>query len=95
LHLTCHRDASTISRYPRSIPTAARLPDTSRIDARKARNERKEAEKLQRKEEVKRLKALKMKEAREKLEMIGKEGGIELGDEGLFSKNDTINENSE
>ena len=65
------RGASTISRYPRHIPTAVRRPDTTRIEARERRKERKDAEKLQKKEEIKRMKALKKKELQEKLDRIG------------------------
>ncbi len=72
------READTIARFPRNIPSAIRRTDTTRIDARQRRKERKEEEKLQRKEEVNRLKALKLKEQKEKLEKIGKKAALTL-----------------
>lgn len=75
-------DAPTIARFPRTIPSTLRRPDTTRVDARARRRERKEEEKLQKREEVKRLKSLRLKDLQKRMERVGREGGIEIGEDG-------------
>lgn len=70
-------DAATIARHPRNITSTVRREDTTRKDARERRKERKAEEIARRTEEVKRLKALKMREIRKRLDLVGKEGGIQ------------------
>ncbi|KAF8526002.1 KRI1-like family C-terminal-domain-containing protein [Hysterangium stoloniferum] len=71
-------DAALIAVHPRNLESTVRRQDTTRKEARERRKQRKEEEKIKKREEIKRLKALKMKELRQKLEEIGREGGIEI-----------------
>ncbi|KZS87753.1 Krr1-domain-containing protein [Sistotremastrum niveocremeum HHB9708] len=75
--------AAAIATYPRNLDDVVRRPDTSRKEAREKKKERKAQEKELKKEEIRRLKGLKVKELREKLERIGKEGGIALEESAL------------
>jgi len=72
------RDAATIKTFPRTIASTVRRADTTRKDARERKKQRQEEELEKKREEVRRLKALKMKEVRRKLELIGREGGVEI-----------------
>lgn len=76
--LAMYRDATTVARYPRNLPSTVRQQDTARKEAREKRKTRKEEELLKKKEEIKRLKSLKMKDLRTRLERIGREGGKDL-----------------
>lgn len=78
-------DAALIPAHPRTIDSLVRRQDSTRKDARERKKERKEEKLLRKREEVKRMKALKMKELREKLERIGKEGGKNIDEEGMFA----------
>ncbi|CAA7260390.1 unnamed protein product [Cyclocybe aegerita] len=69
--------AATIPSYPRKLVSTVRREDTKRKEARERKKERKEEELAKKREEVKRLKALKMREVKRKLEMIGRQGGLE------------------
>lgn len=80
--ISSHSNASTIPTHPRQLTSTVRRTDTTRKDARERRKERKEEELLKKKEEVKRMKALKMKEVRERLEMIKREGGKSVREDG-------------
>lgn len=82
-------DADKIKTFPRILPSTVRREETTRKDARERKKLRKEERKQQKKEDIKRLKALKMHELRDKLAMIGKEGGLAEEDPGwdtLFTR---------
>ncbi|KAG8888938.1 hypothetical protein FRB98_006336 [Tulasnella sp. 332] len=72
-------DGTKIPRHPRDISSLVRRQESKRKDARQRRLERKEEELQRKKEEVRRLKNLKMKDIREKLQLIGDEGGLDMG----------------
>lgn len=73
--------STNIVRYPRDIPSLVRRADTTRKEARERKKQRKEEEIQKKKEEVRRMKSLKAKEIREKLDKVGKEGGLETSGE--------------
>ncbi|THH18677.1 hypothetical protein EW146_g2348 [Bondarzewia mesenterica] len=70
-------DAATIPSFPREVDTVRRPSSHKerRKGARERRKERKREEKMIRQEEVKKLKGLKMRKMKEKLDLVGKEGG--------------------
>ncbi|KAG2133678.1 KRI1-like family C-terminal-domain-containing protein [Suillus bovinus] len=72
-------DAANIKSFPRTIASTVRRVDTTRKEGRERKKQRREMELEKKQEEVRRLKALKMKEIRQKLERIGREGGINIG----------------
>ncbi|KAF8589513.1 hypothetical protein K439DRAFT_1383413 [Ramaria rubella] len=76
-------DAAVIATHPRNLSSIVRREDTKRKEARERRKQRKEEELQKKREEVRRMKALKMKELRQKLEQIGKEGGVDMDSEAL------------
>lgn len=82
--VSCLSDAAIIPAHPRHLPSLVRREDTTRKEAREKRKARKEEELLKKKEEMRRLRALKMKDLRAKLERIGREGGKNLEDDGMY-----------
>ncbi|KAG9017244.1 hypothetical protein FRB90_001262 [Tulasnella sp. 427] len=71
-------DGSKIPRHPRKIESLARRSESTRKDARERRKQRKEEEFQKKKEEVRRQKNERVKSLKEKLEEIGKEGGLNM-----------------
>ncbi|KAG9004120.1 hypothetical protein FRB94_012403 [Tulasnella sp. JGI-2019a] len=71
-------DGTKIPRHPREISSLVRRQESKRKDARQRRQERKDEELRRKKEEVRRMKNLKMKDIREKLQLIGDEGGLDM-----------------
>ncbi|KIO33924.1 hypothetical protein M407DRAFT_17191 [Tulasnella calospora MUT 4182] len=71
-------DGSKIPRHPRKIETLARRSESTRKEARERREQRRDDEFQKKKEEVRRQKNEKVKTLKEKLEEIGKEGGLNM-----------------
>ncbi|KAG8911983.1 hypothetical protein FRC01_005365 [Tulasnella sp. 417] len=71
-------DGSKIPRHPRKIETLARRSESTRKEARERRKQRRDDEFQKKKEDVRRQKNEKVKTLKERLEEIGKEGGLNM-----------------